>query len=329
MLTKGYPLELKGELAEAAEVCEAAVEAARLSGNRHYLFWALFELAWPRYFAGDLEAAIEACEESLDLRRAADRRRRSRPPAAAPAGRSAVALLDLRRDRARRCEAMQALGSEEIEFAVPVERCFDWETFALAELEAGNVEVAEAHAARAEELAAGLDGLRLPAALAGRTRAAILLHKGEGEAAVAPARAGVDGCARAPAPGCRPPSRGSCSAGRSPPPASAEEAIAELREAERELDALRLAARARRGPARAAQARRPPRGAGAGGGRDRGRVADQARARDRRPRHRPPHQQGDRRRALPQREDDRVPPAEHLLQARRLLPRRRRPGGRA
>ena len=30
MLTKGYPLELQGRLAEAAEMCDAAVEAARL-----------------------------------------------------------------------------------------------------------------------------------------------------------------------------------------------------------------------------------------------------------------------------------------------------------
>ena len=57
---------MQGRLTEAAEVCEAAVEAARLAGNHHFLFWALFELAWPRYFAGDLAGAIEACEESLE-----------------------------------------------------------------------------------------------------------------------------------------------------------------------------------------------------------------------------------------------------------------------
>ena len=132
---------------------------------------------------------------------------------------------------------MQALGSEKIEFAVPVERCFDWEMFALAELEVGNVEAAEAHAARAEELAAGLVGLRLPAALAARTRAAILLHKGEAEAAVAPARAGVDGPRRR---GRRPAGGLLATAARPGARRSSgerEQAIAELREAERELDA--------------------------------------------------------------------------------------------
>ena len=164
MLTKGYPLEMKGELGEAEETCEAAVEAARLSANRHYLFWALFELAWPRYFAGDLEGAIEACEESL---RHGDRLTGATIPSAGggPGWALGVALFASGQTE-RALETMHALGSEEIEFAIPVERCFDWETMALAELEAGNVEVAEGHAARAEELAAGLD-LKLPAGACG------------------------------------------------------------------------------------------------------------------------------------------------------------------
>ena len=60
MLVKGYPLEMQGRIAEALELCEAAVEAARLSANPHYLFWALFELGWAHYYAGDLDAADRA-----------------------------------------------------------------------------------------------------------------------------------------------------------------------------------------------------------------------------------------------------------------------------
>ena len=55
MLVKGYPFEMQGRLAEAIELCEAAVEAARLSANPHYLFWALFELGFAHYYAGDLD----------------------------------------------------------------------------------------------------------------------------------------------------------------------------------------------------------------------------------------------------------------------------------
>jgi DNA-binding CsgD family transcriptional regulator len=148
---------------------------------------------------------------------------------------------------------------------VPVERCFDWESFALAELEQGNVEVAESHAARAEELVAGLDGLRLPEALAGRTRAAILLHKGEGKAAVAPARAGVEGALAAGA-GLQSAfsrqllGRALAASGQK------KEAVAELREAERELDrcgALRERDATRR-ELRRLGARREARGPAAG-----------------------------------------------------------------
>ena len=132
---------------------------------------------------------------------------------------------------------MQALGSEEIEFAVPVERCFDWETFALAELAVGDVEAAEAHAQRAEELAASLDGLQPAARPRGagaggdpaRTRAKRRRRS-------TPARAGVEGAAAA---GARLQAAfarqllGQALAARG----EREEAIAELREAERELDA--------------------------------------------------------------------------------------------
>ena len=39
-------------MAEAIAMCETAVEVARLAANPHYLFWALFELGWARYYAG-------------------------------------------------------------------------------------------------------------------------------------------------------------------------------------------------------------------------------------------------------------------------------------
>jgi DNA-binding CsgD family transcriptional regulator len=233
MLTKGYPLEMKGELGEAEELCEAAVESARLSANRHYLFWALFELAWPRYFAGDLEGAIEACEESL---RHGDRLTGATIPSAGggPGWALGVALFSSGQPE-KALETMRALGSEEIEFAIPVERCFDWETMALAELAGGSVEVAEAHADRAEQLAAGLD-LNLPQALAARARAAIHLHKGEAAAAIGPARIGVEGAEAAGAGLQAAYSRQLL--GRALAAAGERgEAIEVLREAERRLDA--------------------------------------------------------------------------------------------
>ena len=63
-LASAVPQEARGRLAESAEICEAAVEAARLTDNPQYLFWALWELGWRHYLMGDLEAAIDACEQS-------------------------------------------------------------------------------------------------------------------------------------------------------------------------------------------------------------------------------------------------------------------------
>ena len=63
-LAKNFPLEMQGRLAEAIELCEMALEAARLSASPHELYRALFELGWTRYYAGDLAGAIAAHEES-------------------------------------------------------------------------------------------------------------------------------------------------------------------------------------------------------------------------------------------------------------------------
>jgi tetratricopeptide (TPR) repeat protein len=67
MLVQGYPFEMQGRMPEAIAMCETTVEIARLAANPHYLFWALFELGWARYYAGHLETATAACEESLHV----------------------------------------------------------------------------------------------------------------------------------------------------------------------------------------------------------------------------------------------------------------------
>ena len=63
-LAKNFPFEMQGRLREARECCETALEAARLSASPHELYRALFELGWTLYYAGDLDGAIAAHEES-------------------------------------------------------------------------------------------------------------------------------------------------------------------------------------------------------------------------------------------------------------------------
>ena len=111
MLMRGYPFEMQGRLAEAIELCETAVEIARLSANPHYLFWALFELGWARYFAGDLDGtrsprARRACGSAGACAGARCRRR-----AAAPGWALAVAAFELGEvDEARRADARGRRG---------------------------------------------------------------------------------------------------------------------------------------------------------------------------------------------------------------------------
>ena len=118
---------------------------------------------------------------------------------------------------------------------MPVERCFDWESLTLAELAVGDVDAADAYARRAEEDAAQLP-LQLPAALAGRARAAVLLARGEPLEAARVAHASAEAAGSVGADLQAAFSRGL--EGRALAAAGERlEAIAALREAEHELDA--------------------------------------------------------------------------------------------
>ncbi len=188
MLVKGYPLEAQGRTAEAVELGEAAVESARLSANAHYLFWALFELAFAHYYAGDLEASVKACEESA---RVGGRMAGGTMPAGSGGpGWPLASSLFLLGDFDRGFEVLREIGGDELEFAIPVERCFYWEMLADAELSRGRPDVAEAYVRRAEEEAAKL-GLHLPTVVATRGRAAVLLAAGDATAAAAAAQEAI------------------------------------------------------------------------------------------------------------------------------------------
>ncbi len=180
MLGKNYALEMTGRLVEGLECCEAALEAARLSASPHELYRALFELGWTLYFSGDLDGAIAAFEESLRV----DRRLAGGTipnGGGGPGWGLGVAWFEAGEvERGRKI--LLELGGEEVARTMPVERCFDWESLTAVELAFGNSDAADAYALRAEEEAAQL-GLQLPAALAGRARAAVLLTGGQPAAA--------------------------------------------------------------------------------------------------------------------------------------------------
>ena len=169
------PVRDAGSPAGGDRVRESALEAARLSASAHELYRALFELGWTLYYAGDLDGALAAHEESsrVDPRLAGAR---SRTAAAARAG--ASVSRGSSRARSNAAEPCCSSSVENVARTMPVERCFDWESLTLAELAVGDVDAADAYARRAEQDAAQL-ALKLPSALAGRARAAVLLARGE------------------------------------------------------------------------------------------------------------------------------------------------------
>jgi DNA-binding NarL/FixJ family response regulator len=232
MLVKGYPFEFGGRLTEALELAEAAVEASRLSGNDHYLFWSLFELGWAHYHAGRLEEAIAAGEESA---RVGQRLAGGTMPASGGGPGWQLGCARFEAGEAERAwEIMHALGGDDLEHKIPVERCIDWEILALVELALGRLETADGYVRRAERLAAELD-LHLPTALALRGRAAVLLAAGEPLAA---ARTAEEAAVAAEAAGARLVAAFARSLAGRALAAGGERtaAIAKLRAAEAELD---------------------------------------------------------------------------------------------
>jgi DNA-binding NarL/FixJ family response regulator len=134
----------------------------------------------------------------------------------------------------RSWELIHALGSDDLPHKIPVERCFDWEVFALAALARGDRGAAEGYVTRSEAHAEAL-GLGLPHALAVRSRAALHLHDGDAlraaELAHESARIATEIGARLPA------AFSTALAGRAlAATGDREAAIPVLREAERELD---------------------------------------------------------------------------------------------
>jgi DNA-binding CsgD family transcriptional regulator len=233
ILGKNFAFEMTGRLADGIECCETALEAVRLSASPHELYRALFELGWTLYYAGDLDGAIAAFEESL---RVDPRLAGATIPNAGggPGWGLGVALFDAGEvERGRKI--LFELGGEDVARTMPVERCFDWESLTLAELAVGNTNEADAYAQRAEDDAARL-GLKLPAALADRSRAAVLLAGGE---PIEAARVAARSAKSADSVGARLHAafsrglqgRALAAAGERP------EAIAMLRQAESELDA--------------------------------------------------------------------------------------------
>jgi tetratricopeptide (TPR) repeat protein len=175
MLSRPLPLDGLGRLAESIAAGEEAIEAARTSPNPQYLFWALWECAYSHAMAGNIERALELCEESTELSRdlAPNFLFWSQP--ASTYGH--VIRESGEAERGLQIE-LDALGGPEMPRISAYERVIALQQLTEALVAAGRTgEAAEfAERARADAERLGLPGTR---ALAAQAQATVLLARGE------------------------------------------------------------------------------------------------------------------------------------------------------
>ena len=174
-----HAYEVTGRLRAGLEQSDAAVEAARLSGNRQVLCWALTAEAWITAIAGELPRARAAGAEAVALLGDLDESVLSRGT------RVHVAAASLEAGEPERClEAMADAGGPEFSHVEPGRRAWLYAILARAELELGHVVVAERWLARGERLQEDLGLGHVEGAVA-FARALLELHRGDADAALA------------------------------------------------------------------------------------------------------------------------------------------------
>jgi ATP/maltotriose-dependent transcriptional regulator MalT len=174
VLALGWVRRLRGQLAEAGELFDGAVEGARLSGNALSLAGNLLNRSLTALAAGDLETALAAAEESVELTRPLDQSLMS-----ASAGLALAAALLESGDPARAVAALvEPSGGEELTL-IPGAWKTSWlELLTRCWLALGHLEEAKRSAARAEACATAR-GLRLAKGMADRAAAAVAFEAGD------------------------------------------------------------------------------------------------------------------------------------------------------
>ena len=163
-----HALEVRGRLAEAAEHADAAVEAARLLGNRQMLCFALTADAWVSALRGEIPRARTSGAEAMALLDGLDESVLSR----ATLVHVAAALLEAGEPES--ClSAMSAGGAPEFPDVEPGRRAWLYAVLARAELALGRPGAADGWVARGEAgAAASRSPTRMPPCLLARARRA-------------------------------------------------------------------------------------------------------------------------------------------------------------
>jgi DNA-binding NarL/FixJ family response regulator/tetratricopeptide (TPR) repeat protein len=164
----------RGQLADAAEILETAIEIARLTGHAEGMAWNLFARSLAATAAGDVETALATGEESVEAVRGLDK---SFP--ALGAGVALAAALLATGDAARAVdELVTSAGGDELPLMPACWRPGGFELLTRCELAHGRLDEASRAAARARALAEA-QGLRMPAVMADRAAAAVAFDAGD------------------------------------------------------------------------------------------------------------------------------------------------------
>jgi ATP/maltotriose-dependent transcriptional regulator MalT len=218
---QGQALALRGQVERAAEVAEAATDAALLSESGGNLTWSMRLRCTVATLRGDLYEAVRLGEELG-----------SAGGPLSGTGRLPLAEALLEIGEPARCRELLVLATDVRLPPFPLFEASCYELLSRAELALGDVAAAERFAARAAE-AADRSGLQIPLTQARRARAAVLLERGEAAEA---AELALQAAAGAEAAGAAVESaRARVLAGRALAGADRERAIAELRHAHAQL----------------------------------------------------------------------------------------------
>jgi ATP/maltotriose-dependent transcriptional regulator MalT len=174
----GGSLWVRGRMAEAGEVLDGAIAAARLVDNPQGLALNLFNRSYAAFAAGDIDLALATAKEAFDLAQQLD-------PGPIPAH-AAVALAYARFEtgHAERCAELlvEFAGGNELRLIGGGWRARYLELLTRAFLEAGRRDDAEGAAAAARACAEAV-GLRMAGAMAALAAAALDLDDGNPAAA--------------------------------------------------------------------------------------------------------------------------------------------------
>jgi len=168
---------LRGQLAEAGELLDNAVEAARLSGNIQALAGGLINRSLTALAAGDLQMALSTAEENADLTRGLDQ------SLVCAAGVALAAALLENGEPERAVDVLVASsGGDQLALIPGMWRPKALELLTRCWLALGRRSDAEDAAACAEATAAALH-LRMANAMADRASAAVALDRGDPDTA--------------------------------------------------------------------------------------------------------------------------------------------------